>query len=164
MRGWLDQIEDVWLWGLFRHPVAAEWHRVLHEGAVAILGDAAHPTLPFLAQGANMALEDVAVLTAALLRAGGSDRAALVRALTAYQTARAARCAKIVATASRNARNYHLGGPLRSLAHLVLNMGGRLAPGLALSRFDWLYDYDATRGELLPLESRCSLASRLFQW
>ncbi|MCB1409143.1 MAG: FAD-dependent monooxygenase, partial [Rhodobacteraceae bacterium] len=54
LRGWLDRIERPNLWGLFRHPVAENWHG---HGA-AILGDAAHPTLPFLAQGANMALED----------------------------------------------------------------------------------------------------------
>lgn len=58
VRGWLDRIERPNLWGLFRHPVAGRWHG---QGAV-ILGDAAHPTLPFLAQGANMALEDAWVL------------------------------------------------------------------------------------------------------
>ncbi|TMV57728.1 FAD-dependent oxidoreductase, partial [Thioclava sp. BHET1] len=44
VRGWLEQVEEPFLWGLFRHPVAARW---FGDGAV-ILGDAAHPTLPFL--------------------------------------------------------------------------------------------------------------------
>ncbi len=55
-------VEEASLWGLFRHPVAAKWHM----GAIAILGDAAHPTLPFLAQGANLAIEDAFYLGALL--------------------------------------------------------------------------------------------------
>ncbi len=70
VQGWLEQAQDVWLWGLFRHPVAPVWQRVMAEGAVAILGDAAHPTLPFLAQGAGMALEDAWTLAKALARGG----------------------------------------------------------------------------------------------
>lgn len=138
VRGWLDQAEDVWLWGLFRHPVAKTWSKVLPQGAVAILGDAAHPTLPFLAQGANLALEDVWTLAAMLERHGTAG-------LVAYQVARARRSGRIVTAANRNARAYHLSGPLRSIAHLGLKLGGRIAPGAALARFNWLYDYDVTK-------------------
>lgn len=140
VRGWLDQVQDVWLWGLFRHPVATHWHRILPGGAVAVLGDAAHPTLPFLAQGANMALEDGWTLAQAL--AGTGDRAA---ALALWQGQRAPRTARIVEAANRNARAYHLRGPLRGLAHLGLRIGGQIAPGLALSRFDWIYGHDVTQ-------------------
>jgi salicylate hydroxylase len=140
VRDWLDQVQDVWLWGLFRHPVAQHWHRILPGGAVAVLGDAAHPTLPFLAQGANMALEDGWTLAQAL--AGTGDRAA---ALALWQGQRALRTARIVEAANRNARAYHLRGPLRGLAHLGLRIGGQIAPGLALSRFDWIYGHDVTQ-------------------
>jgi salicylate hydroxylase len=140
VQGWLDQVQDVWLWGLFRHPVAKRWHG---QGA-AILGDAAHPTLPFLAQGANMALEDAWVLGAELDRGVPDDQA-----LAAYQAARAGRCARIVAAANSNARAYHLNSPLRELAHLALRVGGKLAPGLPLGRFDWLYGADVTEGQRL---------------
>ncbi len=139
-QGWLSQVQDAWLWGLFRHPVAKVWGQTLPEGAVAILGDAAHPTLPFLAQGANMALEDAWVL-ADLLSQHGATHAAL----TAYQATRAPRCAAIVEAANKNARAYHLGGPLRDLAHIGLKLGGKLAPGLALKRYDWIYGHDVTR-------------------
>lgn len=139
VRGWLDQAAEVWLWGLFRHPVAEHWGRVLPEGFAAILGDAAHPTLPFLAQGANMALEDAWVL-AELLAARGPGEAAL----TAYRALRAERCARIVAAANANARNYHLSSPLRDLAHLALRIGSRIAPAAPLKRFDWLYGHDVT--------------------
>ncbi len=137
--GWLDQVQDVWLWGLFRHEVAGHWHRVLPRGAVAILGDAAHPTLPFLAQGANMALEDAWTLAARL--DGGPD---VATALAGWQAARAPRCARIVAAANANARAYHLAGPLRGLAHLGLRLVGHLAPGMALARYDWIHGHDVT--------------------
>ncbi len=139
VRGWLDQVQDVYLWGLFRHPVARRWFAALDAGAVAILGDAAHPTLPFLAQGASMGLEDAWVLAASL---AGHDTVAA--GLAAYQAARAPRAARIVEAANRNARAYHLSGPLRGLAHLGLRLGGRIAPEAALGRFDWLYGHDVT--------------------
>ncbi|WP_095589121.1 FAD-dependent monooxygenase [Actibacterium ureilyticum] len=136
VRGLLDRVDRVHLWGLFRHPVADRWHK----GGAVILGDAAHPTLPFLAQGANMALEDAWVLADALARHDDAPRA-----FAAYQAARRDRCARIVAAASRNARNYHLRfPPLRFAAHSTLRLTGRVAPGHLLSRFDWLYDHDVT--------------------
>lgn len=140
VQGWLEQVQDVWLWGLFRHPVAAVWQRELPQGAVAILGDAAHPTLPFLAQGAAMGLEDAWTLAEALARGGAA-------ALPGWQVARAPRCARIVAAASSNARAYHLSGLVRSVAHLGLRLGGAVAPGLPLSRFDWLYGHDVTKAQ-----------------
>lgn len=140
VRGWLERVEDVWLWGLFRHPVAKVWHRCLPAGSLAILGDAAHPTLPFLAQGANMALEDAWSLAAAL--AGHDGDAA---GLAAWEAARKPRCARIVEAANANARNYHLTGAKRAIGHGVLRLGGMVAPGLALKRFDWLYGHDVTR-------------------
>ena len=139
VRGWLDQVAEVGLWGLFRHKVAPVWQRALPLGGVAILGDAAHPTLPFLAQGAAMALEDAWVLAASL-----SHTDTLAAGLAAYQIARQTRCTRIVAAANDNARAYHLRGPVRRLAHLGLRVGGAIAPGLALSRYDWLYGHDVT--------------------
>jgi salicylate hydroxylase len=141
VRGWLDQVEDPWLWGLFRHPVAQHWYQTTSHGAAAILGDAAHPTLPFLAQGASMALEDAWVLAAAL-----ATHDTPAAGLAAYQALRKPRCTRIVAAATGNARAYHLSGPLRPLAHTALRLIGRAAPGAMLSRFNWLYDYDVTTG------------------
>ena len=139
VRGWLDQVRDPWLWGLFRHPVAACWGRAMPQGGVAILGDAAHPTLPFLAQGASLALEDAFVLARELDRGAGIEPA-----LAAYQSARIARVTRTVNAATSNARAYHLREPLRGLAHLALRISGRVAPGFALSRYDWLYGHDVT--------------------
>ncbi|MCU0826994.1 MAG: FAD-dependent oxidoreductase [Tabrizicola sp.] len=137
-RGWLDQVQDPWLWGLFRHKVAETW--VSPNGAV-ILGDAAHPTLPFLAQGASMGLEDAWVLADALSR-HDTPRAALL----AYQTTRKPRTSRIVSAANVNARAYHLSGLPRVIGHTGLRLLGRVSPGTMLSRFDWLYDHDVTLG------------------
>jgi salicylate hydroxylase len=138
VRGWLDQAEDVWLWGLFRHPVAHQWTRILPKGGVAIVGDAAHPTLPFLAQGAAMGLEDAWVLADLMGRMDLAD------AFAVYQSRRRPRCTRIVKGADANARAYHLSGPLRGLAHKGLRLGGRLFPNAALARYDWLYGHDVT--------------------
>ncbi len=138
VQGWLALVEQPWLWGLFRHPVAERWHG---PGA-AILGDAAHPTLPFLAQGAVMALEDAWVLAESL--AAHADDAV---ALAAYQAARRPRRAAIVEAANRNARNYHLSGATRAVAHLALRTASSLAPGRLLGRFDWVYGHDVTAGQ-----------------
>jgi salicylate hydroxylase len=132
---WLEGAEDVFLWGLFRHPVADRWW----APGVAILGDAAHPTLPFLAQGANMALEDAYVLAECIDRNGLAD-------LSDYQEERRDRCIRIVAAATANARAYHLRWPVRAFAHRLLRLGGALAGRAALGRYDWLYDHDVTRG------------------
>ena len=141
VQGWLNGVDKAWLWGLFRHPVAKVWGRATEQGGAVLLGDAAHPTLPFLAQGANMALEDAWVLARCL---GQHD--SIGAAIAAYQAARQDRCAKIVEAANRNARNYHLSGPAKVIGHTVLRLGGRLAPGAALSRYDWIYNTDVTQG------------------
>ena len=138
LRGWLDQVEDPWLWGLFRHEVAATW---TSPKGVAILGDAAHPTLPFLAQGASMGLEDAWVLADAL-----ATHDTVAAALQAYQSARKARTSRIVAAANGNARAYHLSGLSRVVGHAGLRLIGQVAPGVLLSRFDWLYGHDVTAG------------------
>lgn len=135
--GWLEAVDEVGLWGLFRHPVARRWHD--DTGRVAILGDAAHPTLPFLAQGANLALEDAWVLAASL---AGHDTPAA--GLAAYQLSRAARAARTVAAANAQARNYHLGGLLRPAAHALLRLSGLVAPRAALQQYAWLHDHDVT--------------------
>jgi salicylate hydroxylase len=136
----LARVEEVYLWGLFRHPVAARWH----APGVALLGDAAHPTLPFMAQGACMALEDAWALADCL-----EDRPAaegdLDARLARYQARRADRAKRVVDTASGNAWKYHLTlPPLRWAAHSVLRFGGKFAPERMMRQFDWIYSHDET--------------------
>lgn len=136
VRGWLEPIEDVHLWGLFRHRVADRWW----TGHQVLLGDAAHPTLPFLAQGANLALEDAWTLARAL-----KDRP-IAESLAAYQAERRERVVGVTEAATANARNYHLSfPPLRFAAHTGLRILGAVAPARMLRRFDWLYRHDVTK-------------------
>ena len=132
----LARVETVNMWGLFRHPVAKRWFGK-HS---ALVGDSAHPTLPFLAQGANLALEDAWVLAECLSRSGQDA------ALAEYQRRRRARVVRVIEAANANARNYHLRNPLvRLAAHSVLRAAGRVAPERLIGRFDWIHDFDVTR-------------------
>lgn len=134
----LAGLGDVALWGLFRHPVARVWH----GAGVVLMGDAVHPTLPFMAQGANMALEDAWVLAEELDRA--PDQA---QALAAFQSRRHDRVTRVVETANGNARKFHLKfPPLRFAAHLGMQAASLVMPGRMQRQFDWLYDHDVTGG------------------
>ncbi|MEM9969014.1 MAG: FAD-dependent monooxygenase [Pseudomonadota bacterium] len=131
----IKDVTDVSVWGLHRHPVATRWT----GQALALLGDAAHPTLPFLAQGANMALEDAWVLADVVQKEG-------VIGIKSYQLRREARVRRVIATANKNAWRYHLHpGMFRTFAHAGLRMASRFAPGRMIGAFDWLYGYDVTR-------------------
>jgi salicylate hydroxylase len=143
VRALLARCGSVFVWGLFRHQVAATWH----DDRMTIVGDAVHPTLPFLAQGANMGLEDAWVLASALAPHGRAvPRAELPLALSRYQAARIKRVTRIVEAAEANARTYHLRNPAARLAlHTGLQLAGLVAPGAVLRRFDWLYGADVTR-------------------
>lgn len=139
VRDLLDQAKDVYLWGLFRHPVAKFWH----DHSLALLGDAAHPTLPFLAQGANLALEDAYILARCL--AEDTEDAGAGVAFARYQALRSPRVARVVQAATDNATQYHLSpGPLRFAAHSALRIAQRVAPHLVTRRFDWVHRFDAT--------------------
>lgn len=130
---WLAAVNETHVWGLFRHEIARIWQ----DGRAVLIGDAAHPTLPFMAQGAVMAIED-AWLLAACLDAEPDQPRALAR----FEALRRPRVTRIVAAANANARNYHLTGLKRRAGHSLLRAASRLAPGRLLGRFDWLYDYD----------------------
>ncbi len=127
----LAKVEEVHLWALFLRPVAQNWQ----NGRLALLGDAAHPTLPFMAQGACLALEDAWVLIRAM-----DDQPGVTQALAAYEAKRRPRARQVVAAANANARNFHLGGPMRLAAQAALSVIG---PRLG-RRYDWIYGYDAT--------------------
>jgi salicylate hydroxylase len=116
-------------WALFDCLPLASWGK----GRVTLLGDAAHPMLPYLAQGAAMAIEDAAVLATCLDR--NPD---LPAALRTYEAGRQPRTARVQRDASRNAAVYHMSGAaavLRSMAMMAMG-GDRL-----ISRYDWLYGW-----------------------
>lgn len=131
VRDILSDVTETHLWALFLRPVAENWQ----NGQLALLGDAAHPTLPFMAQGACLALEDAWVLAQSF-----EEQSGVAQALAAYESRRLTRTKKVVATAGSNARNFHLRGPMRLAAQVALKaIGPRLS-----KRYEWIYAYDAT--------------------
>ena len=117
---------DPWnSWHLYDRPAARSWV----QGHVALLGDAAHPMLPYLAQGAAMALEDAAAL---------GHQVALntdwPTALKTYQQIRKVRAERVVATARRNGRIFHLPAPWSIARDAVLAYQGTEVLGMP-----WLY-------------------------
>lgn len=114
-------------WPLFLRPELTRWSR----GRIALLGDAAHPMTPFLAQGAAQAIEDAAALGRAF-HAGLSVEAAL----DAYQSARIERATQIQRGSRRQGTYVHLRGPAAMARDLSIRLlGGR---GM-LQRNAWLY-------------------------
>jgi salicylate hydroxylase len=101
---------------------------------VTLIGDAAHPMLPFLAQGAAMAIEDAAVLTAALGEAPNDFAAAMRR----YEAARGARTMQAQRAARRNDAVYHLAWPISLARDGVMD---RMGCERLLARFDWIYGW-----------------------
>jgi salicylate hydroxylase len=96
--------------------------------------------LPFLAQGAAMAIEDAWALAACL--DGEADMAA---ALAAYEARRKPRVTRVQAGARANAKLYHRGNPVtRFGSYVPMAMAARAAPGFVRSRLDWIYQYDET--------------------
>jgi salicylate hydroxylase len=117
-------------WALYDHAPFSPWGK----GPVTLLGDAAHPILPYLAQGAAAAIEDAAVLARALTGMIANPSGAARR----YESERHRRTARIQRAARRNGTIYHMGGAeafLRTLA--LIAMGGRRV----LARYDWLYGW-----------------------
>lgn len=119
-------------WALFEAQPLATWSK----GRVTLLGDAAHPTLPYLAQGGALALEDAASLGTALSRIASTVE--IPQALSVYEAMRARRSRQVVAAARRNGFIFHLGGP----AAIARNAAMRLIPGeRIMARFDWVYGW-----------------------
>ncbi len=131
----IEQGDDFFRWGLFGRPVLPRWH----DPRVALLGDAAHPMLPFLAQGAVMAMEDGWVLASAL----ALESRSLAERLALYQTERLDRTAKVQARSRRNRKIFHLSNPLmRGGVYGAMRIGSQMTPEIVHRQMDWIYRHD----------------------
>lgn len=140
--GWHDDIQTVinlvdkdqcFRWSLHTRPAIPTWS----TDRVTLLGDSAHPTLPYLAQGAVMAIEDGAVLTRALDQAGS-----IADAFQLYQRNRIDRTTRIVNQSTANRSLFHL----RSDEEMRASFEGR---DEGADRNDWLYSYNPLTVELV---------------
>jgi salicylate hydroxylase len=100
-------------------------------GRIALVGDAAHPMVPFLAQGAAQAIEDAGALGRAF-----SQTSAIPEALSAYSRARAPRATRVQLEALRQGRIYHMNGPAALARDVAMRLMG---PERLKARYDWLY-------------------------
>jgi 3-hydroxybenzoate 6-monooxygenase len=112
-------------------------------GRVTLLGDAAHPMLQYLAQGACMALEDAATLGEALRASGGDFEAGFA----SYERARVARTARVVLMSREMGRIYHA----RGMERLVRNelWKGR-TPARTYDAIEWLYGWRVDNLAIAP--------------
>jgi salicylate hydroxylase len=121
-------------WALYDRPPLSKWG----EGTVTLIGDAAHPMLPFLAQGAAIAIEDAAVLAEYLGHSADNP----AKAMRSYERARRRRTAKVQHAARRNGKRFHVWGAEAIIRNLALRlMGGEYL----LKRHDWLYGWQPDR-------------------
>jgi salicylate hydroxylase len=120
---------DAWLLrSLLDLPVAS-----MSRGTLALVGDAAHPVLPFLAQGAALAIEDAATLAACLTSAD-----TIPGALGAYEAARLPRARRVQDQARRNGTIYHAPRPVALARDLVMR---RRSPQAMTESYAWLYGW-----------------------
>lgn len=131
----IDHIETPFKWSLRGRQPLSQWSK----GRVTLLGDACHPTLPFLAQGAAMSIEDGDVLARALDR-----RSDIGEALAAYDRARVERGNRVMTKSAENGRRFHneeMLDPQKASAFVNREWSEENVN----QRYDWLYTYDAAR-------------------
>ena len=128
-------------WALYDRKPLPSWI----DGRAVLLGDAAHPMLPFMAQGAAMAVEDSWVLSKKI----SIPDIKTEDALRNYQNIRHARTSKMQAVSRANGKTFHRRTKLAQIATFgPMWLGVRFFPEAAYRRLDWIYKHDVTKKEL----------------
>jgi len=131
----MRKIEQPFKWALLGRSPQRGWA----QGSICLAGDSAHPTLPFLAQGANMAIEDAAVMARCL-----SLQDTALEAFAQFESLRWQRTADIVNRSSDNAKRFH--NPQLSDADKAVDyVSAEWEPEKVRRRYDWLFEYDALK-------------------
>jgi salicylate hydroxylase len=130
----LGSVDQTFVWALFDRAPLERWS----VGRVTLLGDACHPMLPFMAQGAAQAVEDGATLTACLLR----ERDNIAEALRLYEELRLPRASKIQGLSAANKIRFHLpDGPEQQERDEWMASG---STDWSLKAVAWIYGPDAS--------------------
>jgi salicylate hydroxylase len=135
VHAYIEAIPQPFKWALIARPPMTQWV----NGRVALLGDACHPSLPFLAQGAVMALEDACVLARAF---DAFDT--IEDALDSYQRLRIPRTTRAVEGANANAERFH-NPTLADPQGAQIYVDEQWAADKVVERYSWLFEYDPTR-------------------
>jgi len=145
-RGWhedvhtlIDRLDTPYKWALMVRGPMERWT----QGRVTLLGDACHPTLPFLGQGAVMAIEDAYVVASCLSKYAKEPLLGLAR----YQDLRRDRTAAVVRKAHEN-RRQAFSPALADENAVALSVAREWQQVRLQERMDWLYTYDATAVEI----------------
>jgi salicylate hydroxylase len=141
-RGWHEDVHALirnipvpFKWALMVRPPMERWS----EGRVSLLGDACHSMVPFLAQGAVMAIEDGYILARCLSELDGDIPARLLR----YEGARRERTRRAVEGSASNIQRFHnpaLADPAKGREYVDREWAGQRVA----ERYEWLFRYDAT--------------------
>jgi salicylate hydroxylase len=131
VRTLLGKIESWRMWVLCDRPPVKTWSR----GRITLVGDAAHPMLQYLAQGACMAIEDVVCLANKVEECQGD----FASGFAAYQQARYLRTARVQIMARVYGEFYHAGGVARELRNMMLSAR---TPEQSFEAMGWLYGED----------------------
>jgi salicylate hydroxylase len=130
----LGAVDETYIWALFDRAPMQRWSL----GRVTLLGDACHPMLPFMAQGAAQAIEDGATLAACLARADQD----VPEALRDYQRRRLPRTARVQALSANNKIRFHLcDGPEQVARDAEM---AKSVTDWSLDNVAWLYGHDAS--------------------
>jgi len=136
------QSSDVLKWGLFDRDPMTTWS----SGRVTLLGDAAHPMLPFLSQGAAMAIEDGYVLARVL-----ANEQSVAAALRKYEALRLPRTRRVQLESRKRGHTYHTVSPVQQFCRdAVYKIRQMIEPHSSGLRTGWVYAYDAVS---LPLNT-----------
>lgn len=125
------------MWSLVELSMPPRWN----AERIVLLGDAAHPVLPFVAQGAVLALEDAITFADLLERTQGD----VVKAGRHYGECRRPRALRVQAASRRNGRHYHLDGLFARARNSVLRL---TPPAVLMAQFDWLYGWTIERSRV----------------
>ncbi|MEO0574723.1 MAG: FAD-dependent monooxygenase [Pseudomonadota bacterium] len=144
IRNIIEHADTHFRWALCERPLLPRWH----IKRAVLIGDACHAMLPFMAQGAAMAIEDAWVL-AALLQHAHDPRDAFLR----FHAVRHGRTSRVQRTARRNGRIFHRRtATSQALTFTPLALIGQMAPTLLSRQTRWLYDKDVVSEHPITLE------------